>query len=155
MPAAPRAPISRWYARTNVHATESRPVVEGALRQLLGDPSVEISGVQTEGHHGNPIITLSATRVGAADGRVLLQRLASLGVLTQVWATLDDRVDESGKIFLRFDKQAAAQGRFELGFRGDDIQVVIQLTSYPARRSTAIAALDAYLKQARWATPPP
>ena len=122
--------------RTFSYATEDDETVERALRTFLPEDA-EVTRAPSEGHHGDPILVLSA-RVENADGiRTVLARLAELPAadLAAVREELADRVDEDCSFFLTFDKQAAAGGEVA---RGDGITLRAKVEAYPAKRESAI-----------------
>jgi RNA binding exosome subunit len=64
-----------------------------------------------------------------------------------VASALDSRVDESCGLHLRFDKQAALQGRLELSSCGDVIDVRIRILAFPARHELAVRAAAGFLDE--------
>jgi RNA binding exosome subunit len=116
------------------YATEDDQRVERALGTFLpGDHPVERQ--ETEGHHGDRILVLSA-RVEAADGmRQVLDALGDLDELARVREELDERVDDNCSLFLRLDKQAALAGEVRLG---EGITLRAKVEAYPAEQPAAV-----------------
>lgn len=120
--------------RTFCYATEDEARVEAALRTFLPE-EYELDRAVSEGHHGDRIVVLSTRVDNADDIRYVLDRIDELADIDRVVDELDDRVDEDCSLFLRFDKQAAYQGRIELG---SGIAVRAKVEAYPAKRTTAV-----------------
>jgi RNA binding exosome subunit len=118
--------------------------VESALRTFLPEDR-EIDRAESEGHHGDRILVLSARLDNADDLRHVLARVAALPEFEDVVAALDERVDENCSLFLRLDKQAAFRGEPRLG---DGITLRAKVEAYPAEHEAAVenareALLDA------------
>ena len=130
----PRIPFHYVDLRTFCYETEQVTRVERALRTLLPE-EFEVARTESEGHHGDRIVVLSA-RVENADGvRHVLARLAQLPEFDRVLDELDDRVTDNTELFLRLDKQAAFRGEVR---RGDGITLRAKVEAYPATRDAAV-----------------
>lgn len=131
--------ISSVEARVHVHATESREKVLKALlevfpQELRGFVSVERELL--EGHYGNPIEVLTATLSIRAEEvlKHLISRLSERdGQLLR--ATLEDRVDRGGDLYLRISKQEAFLGRIVLEDSDDVVRVRF---NFSGRREEAL-----------------
>ena len=120
--------------RAFCYATEDQKRVETALRTFLPEDH-PIDRTESEGHHGDRIVVLSA-RVENADGiRHVLDRLTELADIDRIVAELDERINENNALFVRLDKQAAFGGRVELG---EGLTLRGKVEAYPARREAAI-----------------
>ena len=127
-------PLHYVDLRAFCYATEDEPRVERALRTYLPE-DVPLERESTTGHHGDPIVVLSA-RVETADGvRHVLDRLAGLEDLDAVLGELDERVDENCAFHLSLSKQAAYRGRVE---RGEGLLLRAKVEAYPARKPAAV-----------------
>jgi RNA binding exosome subunit len=129
-------PFHYFDLRTFCYVTEDDKRVEDALRTFLPD-EFEIQRVESEGHHGDRILVLSA-RVEKADQiRTVLDSLGDLAdeELARVQDELDERVNENCAFFLTLDKQAAYNGEVALG---DGITLRGKVEAYPAKRESAI-----------------
>jgi len=138
----PRIPFHYVDLRTFCYETEHLTRVERALRAFLPD-EFEVTRAESEGHHGDRIVVLSA-RVENADGvRHVLGRLAGLPEFERILDELDERVTDNTELFLRLDKQAALRGDVR---RGDGITLRAKVEAYPATKEAAVenarAALD-------------
>ncbi|MEM1928240.1 MAG: RNA-binding domain-containing protein [Acidilobaceae archaeon] len=125
--------VSSAVLRTHVHATEDREKVLAALRNTL-PPSlretVEVESESYEGHYGNRIEVLTVElRDSEEAGALLSYLLESLGDADRrlLLATLAERVDESGSLYLRLDKQSAYRGVLELSDGDDVIKIEIRV----------------------------
>jgi RNA binding exosome subunit len=122
--------------RAFCYVTEDDRRVEDALRLFLPE-EFEIERVESEGHHGDPILVLSA-RVESAHGiQTVFDRLSDLPAeeRERVATELDERVDENCSLFVSLDKQAAFSGEVRLG---DGITLRAKVEAYPAKHDTAV-----------------
>ncbi len=103
---------------TIIHATEEHEKVAQAIRNLSPDNMSMGSTVnRAKGHHGNEIVTMVFTIRNVKNVEDLLQKIwNSLSQLdrTEIYSTLSSRIDNTGTIFLRIDKQEALKGRIRL-----------------------------------------
>ncbi|WEL17246.1 MULTISPECIES: RNA-binding protein [unclassified Halorhabdus] len=122
--------------RAFCYATEDSTRVETALRTLMPEEA-ELEGVESEGHHGDRILVLSARLERADEIRHVLSKLATLQERQRetLLAELDDRIDDNTSFFLTLSKQAAFNGDIE---RGDGITLRGKVEAYPATRDRAI-----------------
>lgn len=138
----PRIPFHYVDLRTFCYETEHLTRVERALRTFLPD-EFEVTRAESEGHHGDRIVVLSARVENADDVRHVLARLAELPEFERIVDELDDRVTDNTELFLRVDKQAALRGDVR---RGDGITLRAKVEAYPATKEAAVenarAALD-------------
>ncbi|PSP78451.1 hypothetical protein BRC81_07880 [Halobacteriales archaeon QS_1_68_20] len=122
--------------RAFCYATEDDERVEQALRTFLPeDHSVERA--ESEGHHGDRILVLSARVENADDVRHVLERVAELDEDSrrEIHDELDQRVDDNCSLFLRFDKQAAYGGEVR---QGEGINFRAKVEAYPANKAAAV-----------------
>jgi len=120
--------------RTFCYATEDEPRVESALRQFLPD-EYPIDRETGEGHHGDPIVVLSARVENADDVRHVVGKVRELDDLETVLDELDQRVDEDCAFYLKLDKQAAFRGEVR---RGEGILLRAKVEAYPAKKPAAV-----------------
>jgi RNA-binding protein len=107
--------IAQIDIRVSSHATEDEEKVQTAVRNLLPQESAEslvFEKTALEGHHGNPIILLTATIV---DKKTLLKILENFGSKLNSLdkETLQKELPlhiEKSNLFMRFDKQSAFLG---------------------------------------------
>ena len=132
----PPAKASSLRVSAIVHATEDSRKVDQAIRnvsQLNG--SAEPAANRAKGHYGNQITTLVLTvKSPKASENCLRNIWNQLVVLDKekVFSSLASRVDASGTLFLRVDKQEALRGTIRLQ-DSDPIKVVISFTFRTSR----------------------
>jgi RNA binding exosome subunit len=131
--------------RAFCYATEDEKRVEGALRTFLPE-DYPVERTESEGHHGDRIVVLSARVENADDVRHVLTRVAEFDEVDRVLDELDDRVDDNTALFLQFDKQAAFRGDVELG---QGLTFRAKIEAYPAKRENALETAHEYLQQLR------
>jgi RNA binding exosome subunit len=127
-------PLHYVDLRAFCYVTEKESRVERALRTFLPD-EYSIDRAESEGHHGDRIVVLSARVDNARDVRVVLDRVRGAEGIGTVRDELDQRVTDDCELFLTFDKVAAYRGEIRLG---DGIRFRAKVEAYPARRETAI-----------------
>lgn len=120
--------------RAFCYATEDEKRVREALRYYLPEET-EIERTESEGHYGDRIVVLSTRVENADDMRHILRRVADLKEIDRVLDELDQRVDENCSLFLSLDKQAAFNGRAEIG---DGITLRAKVEAYPAKKPAAV-----------------
>jgi RNA binding exosome subunit len=122
--------------RTFCYVTEDESRVEDALRTVLPE-DVEIQRAESEGHHGDRILVLSARVENADEIRTVLDRLEELPdeEFDQLRAQLDERITENCEFFVTLAKQAAFDGEIR---RGGGIKLRAKVEAYPAKKSHAI-----------------
>jgi len=130
----PKTPLHYVDLRTFCYVTEDERRVEEALRTLLPE-GFEIDRAETEGHHGDRILVLSARVENADDVREVLSRLAELPEFGRLREELDERITENTELFLRLDKQAAFGGEVA---RGEGITLRAKVEAYPAKKEQAV-----------------
>src|SRR6267378_7213754 len=114
------SPIRAFSAKisTIMHATEDSEKVAQAIRNFCPDGAPIGSTMnRAKGHHGNEIVTLVLTIRNAKSVESLLQNIWSgLSQLdkTETYSSLASRIDSSGTLFLRIDKQDSFRGRIRL-----------------------------------------
>ena len=82
---------------------------------------------RAKGHHGNEIVTLEFTIRSARNVESLLQNIWSgFSRLdrTEIYSSLASRIDSTGTLFLRIDKQDSLRGRIRLE-NSDPIKIEI------------------------------
>ena len=116
------------------YATEDEERVWRALHTFLPEDA-EIEREVTEGHAGDRILVFSARVENADDVRHVFERVREAPSFDRIVAELDQRIDENCSLFLRLDKQAAFQGRVELG---EGITLRAKVEAYPAKKELAV-----------------
>ena len=144
-------PIRRLDFRVFQHATEDRGKVALALGLVSG--TAEATESRAEGYHGNPIIVLETTVSGRAPIDDFWARLRSARLCGGVEENLEERINDSGELFIRFDKQEAVQGRLALS-SGDDVVLgrgrvlsTVRGQQVRADRAGAVEVMRAFLRE--------
>ncbi|MFC6835649.1 RNA-binding protein [Halomarina ordinaria] len=117
------------------YATEDERRVEDALRTFLPE-EFAVERVENVGHHGDPIVVLSARVERADDVRHVLSTLATSADLETVLDQLDRRVTDNCELYLYLDKQSAFRGDVELGA---GLSFRAKVEAYPAKKDAAVA----------------
>src|SRR5437879_1995132 len=123
---------------TITHATEDPGKVARVIRNLfLGGTSLGYTTTRAKGHHGNEIATFVLTIRNATNAEVFLKNIWSgLSQLdkTEVYSSLASRIDCTGTMFLRIDKQEALRGRIRLE-NTDPVKIEISFRTEPSKRN--------------------
>lgn len=111
------------------HATEDEAKVKKAIMNLVPGIEIEFEESKLSGHFEDPILLFTGKIEHRKEASDLLsfiyKRLSSVDRL-QIDSDLADRVDESGSIYFRLDKQKAYFGRVVL-HDNDPIRVKLKL----------------------------
>ncbi len=127
------------------HATEDLEKVKAALMNVIPEEMrSELEGAfsisMLEGHYGNPIFVLKVKMDKPEQAETLLKRLlASLppSDLMMLERTLKLRLDSSGHLYLRLDKQRAYLGEIRV-YDGDDV-IRVRVKLSPQARQIALS----------------
>jgi len=112
---ADRYPVIKAELQTFAHATEDIEKVEKALTNLLGDEirNAVITHTELKGHFKDPITIIKAVVKKKNPATALFYRIiegfSSLDLST-LFDELAERVDTSGNLYIRLDKQKAFRG---------------------------------------------
>ena len=129
-----RVPFHYIDLRAFCYATEDAKRAEDALRTFLPE-DFDVERTESEGHHGDRILVLSARVENADDVRHVLDRLRELPNLDDVRDELDERVDDNCSFFVSLDKQEAYRGEVALG---QGITLRAKVEAYPAKKDAAV-----------------
>jgi len=138
-------PLHYVDLRAFCYVTEDDKRVEDALRLFLPE-EFELQRAESEGHYGDRILVLSA-RVESTSGMgTVMDALGELAdeEFSRVADELDERVSENCAFFLTLDKQAAFNGRVELG---DGITLRGKVEAYPAKKESAVEHVEELLAE--------
>jgi RNA binding exosome subunit len=111
-------PVRRLDFRVFQHATEDGERVAGALRFVSGAGAIRTS--RAAGYHGNPITILETEIATRKDIEAFLERVRQAGLFPGLEQNLEERINDQGELYMRFDKQKAVEGSLELS-AGDDV----------------------------------
>ena len=133
-----------------VHATEDSRKVSQAIRNICQlEGSAELKANRAKGHHGNQIMTLALIVKSPKDAencaRNIWGRLNTLDKET-LFSGLASRVDSSGALFLRADKQESFKGNLILQ-DSDPIKVEISFKIFPAKRDGVVNTIQKFFAE--------
>ena len=135
---------------TITHATEDPEKVARVIRNLfLGGTSLGFTMTRAKGHHGNEIATSVLMIRNATNAEVFLKNIWS-GLSqfdkTEVYSSLASRIDSTGTMFLRIDKQAALKGRIRLE-NADPVKIEISFGTDPSKRNEFVDNIRRMLEE--------
>ncbi len=129
--------VNSIEVRAHARATEVLTRVESAVMAVYPrelHEKVRIVHVMAEGICQTPMVIVTAILQGA-DACLTTLRSIFAGLSQrdrqELMDTLDSRVDESCKLYLRLDKQAAYLGRLEMGRGPDLMSMQVHIKMYP------------------------
>jgi RNA binding exosome subunit len=132
------------------HATEDAEKVAQAIRNLsLGETSLGFTMNRAKGHHGNEIITFVLMIRNAKHTEIFLKNIwTGLSRLdrTEVYSSLASRIDSSGTMFLRLDKQEALKGRIHIE-NTDPVKIEISFRTEPSKRNEFVNSIRETLEE--------
>lgn len=137
-------PKTFHYIRVRVmcNATEDEDLIAELMESLVDPERIEVS--DGEGHHGNRLLMFEAELKSNKDHRRLFEALGP-GAVGSILDELDERMDEENSFYLRFDKQKAVGGVWELARHGDVFMVSGKVETHPVDRNQALSRMRAFL----------
>lgn len=137
--------ILRVFAHSTEDLSRVRAALDFFLRNAIGisdddvtDGLIEVTDI--EGHYGNPSVMLSSQISRKSDSvrlaRFIRERMSSDDV-QNLRDEMPERLDDEQLFHMRFDKQAAFQGRIVLSSSSDAITVKVKIATYPKNRLQA------------------
>ena len=139
---------------TFAHATEDPEKVLEAMGVFFPEdiPSedIEFEILETEGYFGNPIKVINAELKRSKSVKKMLEHLKEL--LNEedkeyLLENLEEKVDETGTFFIRFNKQKAYLGEVAVGEGEDIIQVKIKVKTFPMKKETVVKTIKEWLRE--------
>ncbi|NJE25665.1 RNA-binding protein [Thermococcus sp. MV5] len=139
---------------TFAHATEDPEKVLEAMGIFFPEdiPSedIEFEILETEGYFGNPIKVINAEVKRSKSVRKMLEHLK--GLLNDkdkeyLLENLEEKVDETGTFFIRFNKQKAYLGEAEVDEGEDVIQTKIKIKAFPMKKETVVKTVREWLSE--------
>ncbi|KAF5089056.1 RNA-binding protein [Methanobacterium aggregans] len=124
--------------RAFVYGTENQEKVETAIKTLF--PSSSPQSELTEGYYKNSVLILSDKITRKRETRDFVQILNELSDpdKKRILHQLENKIDNKGNLFLRFDKQRAYLGDLKVVEHGDSIHVKVKMAAYPAKKEIAL-----------------
>ncbi|ADB57101.1 RNA-binding domain-containing protein [Archaeoglobus profundus] len=131
--------IERILVSAVVYSTEDREKVAMAMATLFPF-EFEIVRVPATGHFGNPIEYLEVEITKKKQIKEFWNNLIKLlgDQKEYIINTLEERIDDQGQLYIRFDKQKAYLGEIYVTDKGDAIVVKAKLVTYPAKKEKII-----------------
>ncbi len=139
---------------TFIQATEDEDKVLDAIATFIPE---EIDGDdiifdidETKGFFGNPIKVVNVEIKRSRAVRTFLEHFKELlseedrGYLLE---HLDEKVDEEGTFYIRFNKQKAYLGDVEIDEGADVVQVRIKVKAFPMRKEAVVKAVREWLEE--------
>ncbi len=132
------------YIRVRVmcNATEDEDLLAQTMELLCDPDKVEVS--EGEGHHGNRLLMFEAELKSGKDHKGLFTVLG-VDAIKAILEELNERMDEENGFYLRFDKQRAVQGVWELARHGDVFMVNGKVETHPVDRDAALIKMQEFL----------
>lgn len=124
--------------RVFVYGTENEEKVKEAVQTLF--PNSHPQTDTTEGYFNNPVLILHDKITKKREIKEFVNLINQMDDTSkkQLRSELENKMDEKGNLFLRFDKQRAYLGDLNIIEHGDAIHVKIKIAAYPAKKEKAI-----------------
>ena len=124
--------------RVFVYGTENDEKVKEAVKTLF--PNSHPQTDTTEGYFKNPVLILHDNITKNREIKEFVEILKQIDAASKkrLRSELENKMDERGNLFLRFDKQRAYLGDLKIIEHGDAIHVKINVAAYPAKKENAI-----------------
>ncbi|WP_424355416.1 RNA-binding protein [Methanobacterium sp. MBAC-LM] len=124
--------------RVFVYGTENEEKVKEAVKTLF--PNSHPQTDTTEGYFKNPVLILHDKISKNREIKNFIQILKEIDAASKkrLLSVLENKMDERGNLFLRFDKQRAYLGDLKIIEHGDAIHVKINIAAYPAKKENAM-----------------
>ena len=124
--------------RAFVYGTENKETVLDSIKTLFPNSSPQCE--DTEGYYKNPVLILSNKIDKKSEIKDFVEKLLTMKdpARKRILNRLEDRIDDYGNLFLRFDKQRAFLGDLKVVEHGDSIHVKVKIAAYPAKKKVAI-----------------
>ncbi|ASJ04100.1 RNA-binding protein [Thermococcus barossii] len=139
---------------TFIQATEDEDKVLEAIATFIpdeiDDDDVLFDVDETTGFFGNPIKVVNVEIKRSRAVRAFLdhfRELLSEDDRRYLLEHLDEKVDEEGTFYVRFNKQKAYLGEPEIDEGGDTIQVRIKVKAFPMRKEAVMKAVREWLEE--------
>lgn len=139
---------------TFAHATEDPEKVLEAMGIFFPEdiPSedIEFEILETEGYFGNPIKVINAEVKRSKSVKKMLEHLKELlndEDKEYLLENLEEKVDETGTFFIRFNKQKAYLGEAEVDEGEDVIQIKIKIKAFPMKKETVMKTVREWLTE--------
>ena len=124
--------------RAFVYGTENKEKVLESIKTLFPNSSPQCEA--TEGYYKNPVLILNNKIDKKREIKDFVENLSSMKdpAKKRIFNQLENKMDDYGNLFLRFDKQRAYFGDLKVVEHGDSIHLKIKIAAYPAKKKVAI-----------------
>jgi RNA-binding protein len=124
--------------RVFVYGTENEEKVREAIKTLFPNSHPQTETI--EGYFKNPVLILHDKLSKKRETKEFIKILQNLDSSTKkrVLNELNNKMDDKGNLFLRFDKQRAYRGDLKIIEHGDAVHVKIKIAAYPAKKDKAM-----------------
>ncbi|WP_414469182.1 RNA-binding protein [Methanobacterium sp. ACI-7] len=124
--------------RVFVYGTENEEKVREAIKTLFPNSHPETE--TTEGYFKNKVLILHDKITKKREIKDFIKVLNQLdsSAKKRVINELNNKMDDKGNLFLRFDKQRAYLGDLKIIEHGDAVHVKIKIAAYPAKKERAM-----------------
>ena len=129
--------------RVFIYENEDKEEILEALLNVL--PTAVPEAEEVEGLLEEKMLILTGTISKKRETKEFLNNLIdAIGKdqLIKLYNDLDRKMDESGNLFLRFSKEKAIDGEWEILDGGDSIHLKIKIAAYPAKKEVAIKKIS-------------
>ncbi|MDO5850873.1 MAG: RNA-binding domain-containing protein [Methanobacteriaceae archaeon] len=130
--------------RVFLYQTEDKEKVKSSINFIFPD---SLPTETTPEEEDNTIIVLSDKIEKKRDIRKIIEFLNNNLTLTDketINNELKNRIDETGNLFLRFDKQESYNENLKLVKHGDAIHVKIKIAAYPANKKNQLKIAEQF-----------
>ncbi|NJE06512.1 RNA-binding protein [Thermococcus sp. M36] len=139
---------------TFIHATEDEDKVLEAIATFIPEEIDEEDIIfdidETTGFFGNPIKVVNVEIKRSKAVRLFIdyfKELLSEGDRRYLLDHIDEKVDEEGTFYVRFNKQKAYLGESEIDEGSDVVQVRIKVKAFPMRKEAVVRAVREWLEE--------
>ncbi len=139
---------------TFIQATEDEDKVLEAIATFIpdgiDDDDVKVGMEETTGFFGNPIKVVNVEIKRSKAVRKFLEHFKD--ILSEkdkqyLLENLDEKVDEEGTLYVRFNKQKAYLGEAEIDEGADVVQARIKVQAFPMRKEAVVKAVREWLEE--------
>ena len=124
--------------RAFVYGTENKEKVLNSIKTLFPNSSPQCEA--TEGYYKNSVLILYNKIDKKREIKNFVEKLSTMNdpARKRIINRLEDKMDDYGNLFLRFDKQRAYQGDLKVVEHGDSIHIKVKIAAYPAKKKVAL-----------------
>ncbi|WP_457741295.1 RNA-binding protein [Thermococcus sp.] len=149
-------PLKAHHVRltTFIQATEDEDKVLEAIGTFIpeeiDDEDVIFDIDETTGFFGNPIKVVNVEIKRSKAVRAFLRHFKELldeNAKRYILDNLEEKVDDEGTLYIRFNKQKAYLGEVEVDEGADVVQVRIKVKAFPMRKETVVKAVREWLEE--------